>query len=150
MKGATKPSEKGGGRASGELEFLTPSYQMPSGLMGICRVCVFFTTPRGRYTYAHLIDKNIELQERSITSGVAELPIPRIRAMFSTPFWDGGECPGACLHFGVCTWHLQCGRPGFDPWVGKISWRRERLPTPVFWPGEFHGLHSPWVAKSQT
>ena len=23
--------------------------------------------------------------------------------------------------------HLQCGRPGFDPWVGKILWRRERL-----------------------
>ena len=22
-----------------------------------------------------------------------------------------------------------------DPWAGKISWRRERLPTPVFWPG---------------
>ena len=33
------------------------------------------------------------------------------------------------------------GRPGFDPWVGKIPWRRERLPTPVFWPGEFHGLY---------
>jgi len=32
-------------------------------------------------------------------------------------------------------------RPGFDPWVGKIPWRRERLPTLVFWPGEFHG---PW------
>ena len=31
----------------------------------------------------------------------------------------------------------------FDPWVGKITWRRERLPTPVFWPGEFHGLYSP-------
>ena len=40
--------------------------------------------------------------------------------------------------------HLQCGRPGFDPWDGKVSWRRERLPTPVFWPGEFHGLCSPW------
>ena len=40
--------------------------------------------------------------------------------------------------------HLQCGRPGFDPWVGKIPWRRERLPTSVFWPGEFHGLYSPW------
>ena len=37
---------------------------------------------------------------------------------------------------------LQCGRPGFDPWVGKIPWRRERLPTPVFWPREFHGLYS--------
>ena len=43
--------------------------------------------------------------------------------------------------------HLQCGRPGFDPWVGKIPWRRERLPTPVFWPGEFHGLYSPWDHK---
>ena len=30
-------------------------------------------------------------------------------------------------------------RPGFDPWVGKIHWRRERLPTPVFWPRKFHG-----------
>ena len=38
---------------------------------------------------------------------------------------------------------LQSGRPGFDPWVGKIPWRRERLRTPVFWPGEFHGLYSP-------
>ena len=35
----------------------------------------------------------------------------------------------------------------FDPWVGKIPWRRERLPTPVFWPGEFHGLYSLWGRK---
>ena len=42
---------------------------------------------------------------------------------------------------------LQCGRPGFGPWVGKFPWRRERLPTPVFWPGEFHGLYSPWGHK---
>ena len=41
-------------------------------------------------------------------------------------------------------------RPGFSPWAEKIPWRRERLPTPVFWPGEFHGLYSPWVTKSQT
>ena len=27
----------------------------------------------------------------------------------------------------------------FDLWVGKIPWRREWLPTPVFLPGEFHG-----------
>ena len=25
----------------------------------------------------------------------------------------------------------------------KIPWRRERLPTPVSWPGEFHGFYSP-------
>ena len=42
---------------------------------------------------------------------------------------------------------LQFGVPGFDPWVGKITWRRERLPTPVFWPGEFHGLYTPWGHK---
>ena len=41
----------------------------------------------------------------------------------------------------------QYGRPGFYPWLGKISWRREWLPTPVFWPGEFHGLCSPWGHK---
>ena len=35
---------------------------------------------------------------------------------------------------------LQCRRCGFNPRVGKIPWRRERLPTPVFWPGEFHGV----------
>ena len=42
---------------------------------------------------------------------------------------------------------LQWGRPGFSPWVGTIPWRRERLPTPVFWPGKFHGLYSPWGPK---
>ena len=35
----------------------------------------------------------------------------------------------------------------FGLFVGKIPWRRERLPTPVFWPGEFHGLYSPWGHK---
>ena len=43
--------------------------------------------------------------------------------------------------------HLQFRKPGFDSWVGKIPLRREQLPTPVFWPWEFHGLHSPWGCK---
>ena len=38
-------------------------------------------------------------------------------------------------------------RPWFDPWVGKILWRRKRLLPPVFWSGEFHGLYSPWGGK---
>ena len=33
-------------------------------------------------------------------------------------------------------------RPGFDPWVGKIPWRRKWQPTPVFLPGEFCGQRS--------
>ena len=35
----------------------------------------------------------------------------------------------------------------FDSWVGKIQWSRDRPPTPVIWPGGFHGLHSPWARK---
>ena len=34
-----------------------------------------------------------------------------------------------------------------ETWVGKIPWKRERLLTPVSWPGEFHGLYSPWGHK---
>ena len=30
-------------------------------------------------------------------------------------------------------------KTGFNPWVGKIPWRRVWQPTPVFLPGE-----SPW------
>ena len=29
----------------------------------------------------------------------------------------------------------------------ETTWRREWLPTPVFWPGEFPGLYSPWGCK---
>ena len=36
-----------------------------------------------------------------------------------------------------------------DTWassrIGKIPWQRERLPTPVFWPGEFHGVRKSWT-----
>ena len=31
--------------------------------------------------------------------------------------------------------------------LNSFPWRRERLPTPVFWPDEFHGLYSPWGCK---
>ena len=33
------------------------------------------------------------------------------------------------------------------PVLGRFPWRRERLPTPVSWPGEFHGLYGPWGRK---
>ena len=48
---------------------------------------------------------------------------------------------------------LQRGRPGFNPWVWKISWRRKWQPTPIFLPGKSHWLeknlvgYSPWIAK---
>ena len=36
----------------------------------------------------------------------------------------------------------RCWRCEFDPWVGKITWRRGWQPAPVFLPGEFHGQRS--------
>ena len=56
---------------------------------------------------------------------------------------------------------LQCRRHGFDPWVGKILWRRIflqavcRQPTAVFLPGKSQGQKSlgatvHGVTKSQT
>ena len=42
--------------------------------------------------------------------------------------------------------------PGFNPWIGKISWRRAWQPTLVFLPEESHGQRSlagdgPWGCK---
>ena len=47
---------------------------------------------------------------------------------------------------------LPAMRETWDPWVGKIPWKRELLPTPVFLPGEFHRQRSltdynPWGPK---
>ena len=43
-------------------------------------------------------------------------------------------------------------RYGFDPWVGKMPWRRKWQPSAVFFPGESHGQrslvgYSPWGCK---
>ena len=38
---------------------------------------------------------------------------------------------------------LQCRRYGFNPWLGKIPWRRAWQPTPVFLPGK-----SSWTEES--
>ena len=45
-----------------------------------------------------------------------------------------------------------CRRCGFNPWIGKIPWRRKWQPIPVFLPGEPHGQRSlagssPWDHK---
>ena len=63
--------------------------------------------------------------------------------------WGNGGFPGsasgkdpACQCRGHKRW-------GFDPWLGKIPWRRSWQPTPIFLPGESHGQRSlvgyhPW------
>ena len=83
-------------------------------------------------------------------------------------FWVIPEKCNFCelmYSWGIPRWHSgrestcqcrRCKRCGFDPWVGKISWKRAWQPAPVFLPGKFHGqrslvgyiVHS--VTKSQT
>ena len=68
--------------------------------------------------------------------------------------WGGSLCSSSRIYqeawwlrqSSVC---LQCRRPGFDPWVGKIPWRRKWQSTPVLLPGKSHGQrslvgYSPW------
>ena len=57
--------------------------------------------------------------------------------------------PGSSASKKIC---LERRRPWFDSWVEKIPWRKDRLPTPVFLPGEFHEQrslagYSPWGRK---
>ena len=60
-----------------------------------------------------------------------------------------GDFPGGSDGNSCC---LQCRRPWFNPWAGKIPWRRKWLPTPVLLPGKSHGRrslvgYSPWGRK---
>ena len=64
------------------------------------------------------------------------------RDRLPTPLFLGFPC-GSAGKESACN----AGKPGFNPWVGKIPLEKGRLPTPVFWPGEFHGLFSPWNYK---
>ena len=81
---------------------------------------------------------------------------------------DGGQKAGQGLKLEILEHWLECvgfpggtggkehtcqcrrwKRRGFDPWVGKIPWRRAWQPTLVFLPGESHGQrslvgYSPW------
>ena len=63
--------------------------------------------------------------------------------------WQGSKTRGCFQDWRGLPWwlrqeriRLQRWRPTFNPWVGKIPWRRKWLPTPVYLPGEFHGQRS--------
>ena len=65
---------------------------------------------------------------------------------------DWSDLAAAAVLFSCFPGGLQCGRPGFNPWVGKIC-RRAWQPTSVFLPGKSHGwrslvgYYSPWGRK---
>ena len=81
--------------------------------------------------------REIEPKKKGCVSGEAwVVPAP---PGFSAMVHTGATYPVRLRQQRIC---LQCGRPGFDPWVGKSPQRRKWQPTPVFLPGESHGWRS--------
>ena len=75
-----------------------------------------------------------------------------LNQLFGQPnIWKGASQVAASGKEPSC----QCRRLkrcGFDPWVGKIPWKRAWQPSPAFLPGESHGHwslagYSPWGHK---
>ena len=78
---------------------------------------------------------------RTVSSFMMQTIVYRMHKRGSTSL--GAQTVSVCL---------QCERPGFNPWVGKIPWRRKWQLTPVLLPGKFHGWRSlvgyrPWDHK---
>ena len=108
-----------------------------------------------RWTYNPLLE-----HLSCLGAPICKLPISQA---LSNPLWHAGQAVFHLFHLvslylaflmaqtvkEIC---LQGTRPGFNPWVRKISWRTELQPTPVFLPGEFYGQrsladYSPWGHK---
>ena len=75
--------------------------------------------------------------------------MPYFKAAFVTGMDFPGGSDGKASAYNA---NLGTQRPGFNPWVGKISWRRKWQPTPVFLSGKAHGRrsligYSPWGRK---
>ena len=86
-------------------------------------------------------------------------------AMQETPFWFLGQdlfrrekIPGEGIGCPVqYSWASPVAQLVKNPpamqktWIWSLGWEdpleKERLPTPVFWPGEFHGWYSSWGRK---
>ena len=118
------------------LPFPSPVHESETWKWSLSRVRLFAT----RWTAAYQVPPSMGFPRQEYWSGVpSPSPTP-------TSSWSKATYSLSFLSPWWLSWyriHLQCRRPGFDPWVGKMSWRREWLPTPVFWPEEF----SPWGRK---
>ena len=94
-----------------------------------------------------------KLLEWIATSYSRDLPHPGIEpASLTSRALAGGFFSASTTWEVLIIVCLQCRRPVFLPWVGKICWIRKWQPTPVFLPGESHRKRSlagyrPWGCK---
>ena len=74
---------------------------------------------------------HVMCSEQFTTVAVNVFKFKTTYVMYGFPRCDSGK-------ESVCQWRRHL-RHGFDSWVRKIPWRSAWQPTPIFWPGEFHG-----------
>ena len=88
----------------------------------------------------------LELRRHSrVTTGISAFPL-------GWP-WEAQSSPHKLTNeYGLPRWHSgkesacqcrRCKRCEFNPWIGKIPWRRKWQPTSVFLPGESQGRPPP-------
>ena len=77
-----------------------------------------------------------------------QCPLKVIQKVQSLENYSFINCDLRCFPGGLAVKICQCRRCRFDPWVGKIPWRKKWQPTAVFLPGKSQrteepgGLHS--------
>ena len=95
--------------------------------------------------FAHLLCNQKEFRmENRMRHSVFWIDGPLDSQMHGLPKWHSGK-ESTC-------WCRRCKRRGFDPWVGKIPWSRQRQPAPVFLSEKSHGQrslvdYSPWGCR---
>ena len=144
--GQENPLEKGMATHSSILAWRIPRTEEPGGLQFIRSQRVGHNWSEWVWIVACLAPVSMRFPRQEYWHGLS----------FSSPGFFVTQGWNPCLlhyrwiiHQSIC---LECWRPGFDSWVGKIPWRRKWQPTPVPLPGESHGGrslvgYSPWGSK---
>ena len=107
-----------------------------------CRQTISHLSHHGRSI--PLKTRNFPLKSFQVTMSVCFLTLSTLEIMCSKKASPGGS--------GGKESTCQCRKCGFDPWVGKMPWRRKWQPTPVFLARKSHGPRSlvgyhPWGCK---
>ena len=92
---------------------------------------------RVRKYWKCLIHPRFQKQSTKVNSVSNRILITCYEDNIWIPWWLKGTEP-------TC----QCWRHGFNPWIGKIPWRRKWQSTAVFLPGESHGPEEPGRLQS--
>ena len=82
------------------------------------------------------------LQARTLDWSGLSLPSPSIGSIKCILWTEKGFSSGASGK-GPASQCRRVKRHGFDPWVGKIAWKRAWQSTPVYLPGESHRREEP-------